>query len=78
MVNQIDPLLTADELAARLRVSVAAVRRWTIDGVPYVAAGRRRLFTAEAALEWLGKRNEESLARQRAKRVAKLEEREAV
>lgn len=55
-----DPLLTMREVAARLRVDVATVRRWALCGIlPYIQLprrGHRRIFrfrqsTLDAILE---------------------------
>jgi excisionase family DNA binding protein len=49
-------LLTAKELASALKVSLAAVRAWTRQGIPYVPCGRLRRFVLGEVLAWLRER----------------------
>ena len=52
-------ILTADELAKKLKVSKAAVRRWTLDGMPCPKLGGRLVrFEIEPALAWLERQQE--------------------
>lgn len=47
-------ILTAQELAKKLKVSVPAVRRWTLDGMPCRRLGYRLVrYELEPALAWL-------------------------
>jgi excisionase family DNA binding protein len=47
-------ILTAEELARKLKVSKAAVRRWTLDGIPCRRLGGRLVrFELSTALAWL-------------------------
>jgi excisionase family DNA binding protein len=47
-------VLTAEELAKALKVSTAAVRRWTLDGIPcHRLGGRLVRFQFDTALKWL-------------------------
>ena len=51
-------LLTATELAGALKVSLAAVRAWTRQGLPYVPIGRLRRYRVEPdVLAWLRERD---------------------
>lgn len=50
-------LLRADELASVLKVSTAAVRAWTRQGIPYVPCGRLRRFVLDEVLTWLRDRD---------------------
>ena len=46
-------ILTAGELAAKLKVSKAAVRRWTLNGMPCHRLGRRLVrFDLPSTLRW--------------------------
>ena len=57
---QENEILTADELAKKLKVSKAAVRRWTLDGLPcHRLGGRLVRFEFNAALTWLEQRQQE-------------------
>jgi len=50
-------ILTARELAKKLKVSIPAVRRWTLDGMPCRRLGGRLVrFDFEQTLTWLEKR----------------------
>jgi excisionase family DNA binding protein len=49
-----DEKLTASELAKKLKVSVAAVRKWTRQGLPCDRLGKRLVrFDQEKVLRWL-------------------------
>ena len=49
-----EELLTARELDVRLKVSTAAIRRWTLDGMPVRRLGGRLVrFEISSALRWL-------------------------
>ena len=49
-----DEKLTADELAKRLKVSKAAVRSWTRQGMPCTRLGKRLVrFELQSATAWL-------------------------
>ena len=53
-------ILTAQELAKKLKVSLPAVRRWTLDGMPALRLGGRLVrFEFEKALHWLERRSKE-------------------
>ena len=53
-------ILTAGELARKLKVSKAAVRRWTLDGIPCRRLGGRLVrFDLNTALAWLEQRQGE-------------------
>jgi excisionase family DNA binding protein len=55
-----DELMTARELADRLRCSVAAIRRWTRQGMPGVRMGRRpRRYRAAECERFLAERGKE-------------------
>jgi phage terminase Nu1 subunit (DNA packaging protein) len=45
-------LLTADELARALKVSIAAVRVWQRQGVPFVPIGRLRRYVLRDVIAW--------------------------
>jgi len=49
-------LLTAKELADALKVSLAAVRAWTCQGLPYTPIGRLRRYALQDTLKWLRER----------------------
>jgi excisionase family DNA binding protein len=52
-----EEILTADEIAKKLKVSKAAVRRWTREGVPCRRLGSRLVrFEVTAVVEWLEQR----------------------
>lgn len=52
-----DRLLKAENLAKALDgVSVAAIRRWTIEGCPVVKIGRLRRYRLNDMLAWLEQR----------------------
>ncbi len=54
-------ILTAEELAKRLKVSKAAVRRWTLDGMPCRRLGGRLVrFEFDESLTWLEQRQQAS------------------
>jgi excisionase family DNA binding protein len=54
---QDNELLTADELAKKLKVSKAAVRRWTLDGIPCRRLGNKLVrFELSSSLAWLEQR----------------------
>jgi excisionase family DNA binding protein len=54
-------MLTAEELAQKLKVSLPAVRRWTMDGMPCRRLGGRLVrFEFEKTLAWLERKNEEN------------------
>ena len=54
-------ILTAHELAKKLKVSLPAVRRWTLDGMPCRRLGGRLVrFELEKSLAWLEQRQRES------------------
>jgi excisionase family DNA binding protein len=50
-------LLTAKELASALKVSLAAVRAWTRQGIPYEPIGRLCRYRLETVLAWLRERD---------------------
>jgi len=53
-------ILTANELARKLKVSLPAIRRWTLNGMPCRRLGGRLVrFELERALAWLEKRQQE-------------------
>lgn len=53
-------ILTAQELAKKLKVSLPAVRRWTLDGMPCMRLGGRLVrFELEKALAWLQRKQQE-------------------
>jgi excisionase family DNA binding protein len=57
---QENEILTATELAKKLKVSKAAVRRWTLDGLPCRRLGGRLVrFALHTALAWLEQRQQE-------------------
>ena len=49
-------LLKAEKLAEAVDCSVAAVRRWTLEGCPVVKLGRLRRYRLEDMLRWLEQR----------------------
>ena len=49
-------MLKATELAKELKVSVAAIRAWQRQGIPFIPVGRLRRYDLDAVLEWLRKR----------------------
>jgi phage terminase Nu1 subunit (DNA packaging protein) len=50
----VQDFLTAKELAASLRVSVAAVRAWTRRGLPHIKLGRRLVrYNRAECVRWL-------------------------
>ena len=54
---QDNEMLTADELARKLKVSKAAVRRRTLDGIPCRRLGGKLVrFQLDTALSWLEQR----------------------
>lgn len=54
-------ILTAEELAQKLKVSKAAVRRWTLCGIPCLRLGGRLVrFEFDKALAWLEQRQQAS------------------
>lgn len=60
MQEQERELLTADELAKKLKVKKSAVRRWTIDGLPRRHLGGKLVrFEYASALAWLERRHQE-------------------
>ena len=60
-------LLTARELAAALKVSLAAVRTWQREGIPHEPVGRLPRYRLEDVQVWLRER----AARQRQEREAR-------
>ncbi len=48
-----DEFLTAEELAAKLKIKVRSVRAWTAQGMPSVPAGRLRRYVLNECLAWL-------------------------
>lgn len=54
-------IMTAQELAKKLKVSLPAVRRWTLDGMPCRRLGGRLVrFELDKALNWLEQRKQVS------------------
>jgi phage terminase Nu1 subunit (DNA packaging protein) len=52
-----EEILTADEFAKKAKVSKAAVRRWTCEGMPCLRLGGRLVrFEFGKALAWLEQR----------------------
>jgi len=51
-----DDLLTARELARELKVSLATVRAWQRQGIPFTPIGRLRRYLKQEALSWLKER----------------------
>jgi phage terminase Nu1 subunit (DNA packaging protein) len=51
-------IVTASELAQILKVSTAAVRAWTHQGMPCLPVGRLKRFVVEDVLRWLKARQE--------------------
>jgi len=54
----LDDLLTEQELAASLEVTVRTLRRWRAlrDGPPWLRIGRQVYYRREAVLGWLRRR----------------------
>ncbi|MGH7961901.1 MAG: helix-turn-helix transcriptional regulator [Candidatus Binatia bacterium] len=53
-----EEILTAKELATKLKVSLPAVRRWTREGLPARPLGGRLVrFELDKALSWLEQRS---------------------
>jgi excisionase family DNA binding protein len=54
-----EEIFTADEIAKRLKVSKAAVRRWTREGMPCLRFGERLVrFELASTLSWLQSRKD--------------------
>jgi len=51
-------VLTAQELAGKLKVSVAAIRKWTRQGMPSLPVGSLRRYRLEEVVEWLREKEE--------------------
>ena len=52
MINS--PLLTAKELAEQLKVTQAAVRKWSTQGMPAIRLGSRLVrFQMPVVMDWL-------------------------
>jgi len=66
-------LLTAAELALKLKVTLAAIRAWQRAGIPYVPAGRLPRYQLAAVQAWLQDRAE----RQRQEREARRQQKAA-
>lgn len=49
-------LFTAEKLAQTLDCSLAAIRRWTLEGCPVVRLGRLRRYRLNDMLAWLEQR----------------------
>ena len=55
-VQGMEELLKAEKLAKTLDCSVAAVRRWTLEGCPVVKISRLRRYKLAEMLRWLEQR----------------------
>ena len=56
-------ILTAEDVAKRLKVSVPAVRAWTKAGLPFIPIGGRLVrFQYDVVLRWLAERRQQSKA----------------
>ena len=62
MTQSTEPLLTESELAARIRIAVATLRRWRWSGggPPFVRVGRCVRYDAADVRAWLGGRTRRS------------------
>jgi phage terminase Nu1 subunit (DNA packaging protein) len=58
-------LLTAQELANAFKCSLAAVRKWTAEGLPCEHIGRLRRYALRSSLEWCQQREAARLERKR-------------
>lgn len=56
--NDPPELMTLDEVAALFRVSTATVRRWLVEGLPYMKVRRTLRFQRGAVMEWAETFNE--------------------
>jgi hypothetical protein len=65
--------LTAEELAKALRVSLAAIRQWTREGIPYLPCGRLRFYDRHGVEAWLRERDEQYKRARAQRRHAKLQ-----
>ncbi len=63
--------LKADELGEEVGCSVAAIRKWTLDGMPYEPAGRLRFYDLEKVCAWLRARDDHQREQRRLRREAK-------
>jgi phage terminase Nu1 subunit (DNA packaging protein) len=55
--THVTELFTAEELQGILKLkSIAAVRRWTVEGCPVIKLGRLRRYRLEDMLRWLEQR----------------------
>ena len=52
------PLLTAEQLAAALQISIPTVRFWQQQGIPFQPVGRLRRYRLEEVLAWLQHRTQ--------------------
>lgn len=56
--TQFTSLLTAEEAATYLKISVSAVRHWTSSGyIPHVRIGRNVRYNIRAIEKWIEKRS---------------------
>lgn len=62
-------LLTADELAAALKVKLAAIRAWQLQGIPCVPVGRLRRYRLHEVLAWHAEREAARAAGRAARRA---------
>jgi phage terminase Nu1 subunit (DNA packaging protein) len=52
-------IVTADELRQVLKVSLATIRAWQRQGLPYVPCGRLRRYVVADVLHWLQEREQQ-------------------
>jgi excisionase family DNA binding protein len=62
-MSEANELLTASEAAAKLKVSKASLRAWTLAGCPAVRIGRLRRFVLQDLAPWLEEREAARLQR---------------
>src|SRR5262249_42745844 len=72
MIGERRMFLTARELAATLKVSVATVRAWQREGLPHEPAGRLPRYMLEAVQRWLRDREARKRLEREARRLQKV------
>jgi phage terminase Nu1 subunit (DNA packaging protein) len=63
--------LRAKELADKIGCSLAGVRKWTLEGMPYEPAGRLRFYDLQSVRNWLRERDDEQRARRRERKAGR-------
>lgn len=67
-----DGLMTAEQTAAVLRVSIRTLRRYKreADGLPFIRIGKRDLFRPQSVADWVARRERQMNPRAKRRRAA--------